>query len=324
MENKKRRMMTQKKKTYIGMVIVLAAGLLAGCSGDDSEMERAGADEIRFLVDEHHNSRATVITSNTDLQAQDIRIDAYFNGTTTAYLSDRLLHYNSTAWQFDDGAGNALHYYWPIEGSVYTDVPLTVSSLDFVGRTPIATPPYIINYGYSVSDGVSFDADLSTYMTNGAQDGLTELMYAVSTNQTKSTNSGTVNMTFQHPFACVYFQLAAGNDPNVVIKSITISGLKTGGSYTSSSGWTDLTGDGNLVITGNPATGTEAYLVIPNNNGSKTVTVTASWTDWGAQLDHDLSTTITADWSAGNSYVYSFTVRDKDLIVNTEKFTEQW
>lgn len=33
---------------------------------------------------------------------------------------------------------------------------------------------------------------------------------------------------------------------------------------------------------------------------------------------------LTANWTAGTSYIYSFTVRDNDLTVSTTKFTEQW
>ena len=108
--------------------------------------------------------------------------------------------------------------------------------------------------------------------------------------------------------------------------------MKTGGTCTfdgSASTWSDLTGSATLSITedlqyGSAKTQTAPFLVIPNNYGDKTLTVKVSWTDWGEQIDHYLTTTVDLDWDAGKSYTYTLNVTKTDLIVNTTKYTEQW
>lgn len=56
-----------------------------------------------------------------------------------------------------------------------------------------------------------------------------DLIFAISTNQTKSTSSGTVNMQFHHALAAIHFkvgQMPAG----LTIKSISIKGVNSSGS----------------------------------------------------------------------------------------------
>jgi hypothetical protein len=108
---------------------------------------------------------------------------------------------------------------------------------------------------------------------------------------------------------------------------VTIAGIKyigtcncTGSAIT----WVPTETTGDLVVTGSPATGDTPYLVLPQTLDSKTITVNASWTSW-TPTTKDVSTTLNLDsWEAGHSYTYTFTLNGDVLIVDTEKFTEQW
>ena len=332
--------------------LLLAAILLTGCAVEDSTTTtgEAANGEIRLQVSNRQTltgaTRADVVSSNGDLQARELHIDAYFDGTTTTCINNAKLKYVSSAWSFADGSDNTIHYYWPIEGSVETTNDITVGSLDFVGLTPydlthtgVATPTYN-------GSSLSFTCTLPmTTATPGegetTQANLEEFMWAYVTDQTRATNSGTVNMTFQHPFARINFQLAASH-PDITINSITFKNLKTGGNCTfdgSTTTWSALTPAGktaNLVMTltgddaifnSNPASTRQICdpcLVVPQSFTGE-ITVNATWTDWGEQFAHTVSTTIpTITWAAGTSYTYTFTITETDLKVDSEKFTEQW
>ena len=54
------------------------------------------------------------------------------------------------------------------------------------------------------------------------------------------------------------------------------------------------------------------------------IEVNATWNDWGEPLTHTLRTTVAETWEAGQSYTYTFNITETDLLVNNEKFTEQW
>lgn len=124
--------------------------------------------------------------------------------------------------------------------------------------------------------------------------------------------------------------------------------------YYTNSVWSSLTGNSNLVMTlaskdgggdwvaadvntfnDNPASvvpiggysgGVHQYvdlLVIPQTFGG-VIEVDATWTD-KAGLNQILTTTISSvTWQSGYSYTYTFTISPNDLVVNTDKFTEQW
>lgn len=66
-------------------------------------------------------------------------------------------------------------------------------------------------------------------------------------------------------------------------------------------------------------------LVVPQTFAG-VIVVNATWTDWGAQLAHTVSTTLPSSvtWQSGCNYTYTFTITETDLKVNSEKYTEQW
>ena len=277
-------------------------------------------------------TRANTIDSNNELHGEDIMIDAYFNGTETKYLDGQKLHYDTDAWVFWDGSAQ-LHYYWPIEGSVYDPDADPVSSLDFVGYCPYTKPSYIGTPTYDHTTGVSFTGDLSDYMNLASQASLQEYLVAVLDEQTLADQEthGGVPLEFKHPFALIKFVITPASGTHVQINSISIAGLKTGGTCTYDGAditWDDYSGSATMTLTetlknGGTTEGTP-FLVIPNDYGSKTLTVNATWDDWSNPVTLDVSADVTFNWEPGNIYTYNLTLEKYALKVDTEKFTEQW
>ena len=143
-------------------------------------------------------------------------------------------------------------------------------------------------------------------------------------------------MTFKHPFALIKFVIAEGSGTHVKVNSISIADLHTGGKCTfnatgTTSTWGSHSGSKTMTITpatplkyGTASTQTTLLMVIPNNYGSKTLTINGTWDDWSA-VTKDLSTSVTLNWEPGCSYTYTLTVTKYALKVETEEtFTEQW
>ena len=322
--------------------------LLAACNSSDSDDSPVATsqNEIRIttnVTSMPSGTRATTIDDNTALQGCELKIDAYFNGTETKFLDGKTLRYDSS-WKFwNTGTSSQEHYYWPIEGSIYDpDDPassnITVSSLDFVGFCPYTQPGYITpDPTYNHTTGISFTADMSSFMTNTAQASVSEFLVGLTQNQTYATQPANgVPLNFKHPFSRIMFKLKE-NHPDITIHSITLKSLNTGGSYTLSPAnapsWTSLSGSTDLVTT---LTGADAIF---NDNttakpiGSQLIVIPqdfAGTIEISAEQNGDtetLSTTLSSTtWQAGYSYTYTFTINfpQKELIVNTNKYTEQW
>ena len=320
--------------------IMLAVMLLTACSSDDTPSSSYVGDETReicFNADVSQvksGTRATTIDDDGDLQAQDIRIDAYAHGTTTSAFSGAKLHYYDSSWKFWESESQT-HYYWPIEGSVINST--TVTSLDFVGYCPYVCG-YVSDLGYT-SSAVTFSCNMSSFMTHTAQSDITEFMCALLQDQTYATQeaapSRALPLAFKHPFTRIKFQLSASH-PDITINSITLGGLKSSGTCSfdgSTSTWSDRTGDADFVATVNQTLNTNAsaqqigsdYILIPQEF-SGNIVVNATWKVWGEDAAHSVSTTISpVTWQPGHSYTYTFTITETDLVVNTtEKYTEQW
>ena len=325
---------------YYILIMSAATLMLTGCGGSDDGLidepqnvaENPAPKEITIKTDvKSMQTRANTIDNNTALQGQDIKIDAYYNGTNTAYLSNTKLHYASS-WKFWDGEAQ-LHYYWPIEGSVYDPDADPVSSLDFVGYCPYTAPSYITPEEYDATDGVSFSCDLSDYMTLDDQEDMQEYLIAVLNSQTYTTQTaagGALPLVFKHPFALIKFTITAASGTNVQINSISIAGLKTGGTCTfdgTDLEWSSLSGNADMTLTqtlknGGTTEGTP-FVVIPNDYGSKTLTVNATWDDW-SDVTKNVSASVDFNWAAGYIYTYNLTLDKYALKVDIAKFTEQW
>lgn len=315
------------KKTYIGLLL-LTAGLLAGCSGDSaSSIEpepqdtktgiKVNADVWRVM----EGTRATTYDNQTALQTEgSFTCGVYTENTTTAYVSPTTVNWNSTEWLFSDGK-----HYWPSSGN-----------LDFFAYMPATKPDYISAVTYAVNGTPApapyiTCADLPIALT--PTDATKEFIWALTTGQNKAGQGSTgVMMNFKHPFARIKFKLSTESGTNVKVNSITIPTVYrdgtctlTGTSSTAVSAWSSLSDNaGDLVITGDPATNNDMfYLVIPNNYGSQTLTVNATWSDW-SNVTKNVTASVAFNWVPGYSYTYTLTLSKYALKVDVTKYTEQW
>lgn len=303
-------------------LLLSALLLLAGCSSSDSEEQEKGGEsqpEIRFNADVWQvmeRTRATTFDNATALQTEGtFTCYAYNHALTTVYesVSGATATWSSTYWSI---AGRPT---WPESGD-----------LDFFAYMPATKPNYITSgptYSYTgepAHQQINFDS--TAPLTSVGQSEMKEFIFALVESQNKDNAGSGVTLTFKHPFARVYFKKADGLT-GVTINSVTIAGIKyigtcncTGSAIT----WVPTETTGDLVVTGSPATGETPYLVLPQELGSKTITVNASWTSWGSATTNVSTILDLGSWIAGYSYTYTFTLNGDVLIVDTEKFTEQW
>ena len=281
-------------------------------------------------------TRATTYDDDTDLQTEaHFTCVAYEAGTLTPYIPTTTVDWNSTAWQFNNGAS---HYYWPLPATNGGAWP----SLDFFAYMPAAAnlstyASYIGSITYTATPNVTFTCSSLPMTNDGQGSSLKEFMFALATGQNYSNADSGVPLTFQHPFARIKLQLAASH-PDVTINSITFKGIKNNGSYNynESTQWTtsDDATDFVLTLTGaaavfdnNPASTRqigEYYIMIPQN-WAGVIVVNADCLFWGDKKNYpSLTTTIPTTWQPGYSYTYTFTISPNDLRVNISQFTEQW
>ena len=329
---------------HIGIVLLLAAGLLAGCAGSGDEPTTVSENtpkEIRLTPNvwrvmdaatarQQAGTRAATFDNPTALQAEaSFTCSAYEAGTTTGYFTGATVEWNnriSSHWAFTTAK------YWPapISNAVPSTYPF---DLDFFAYMPATPPAYITAVTYAVSGTPAAPAPYFT--CNMTQTIDKEFIWALTTAQNKDSNSGTVDLDFKHPFARLKFQLSASH-PDITIYTITLKNLKTGGTCTfngSTTSWsTASAATADFVADINQACSTSEsvqdlgtnYIVVPQTLDLE-ITVKAGWIDWGETIPHYVSTTLTdVTWAAGTSYTYIFTITESDLKVDTTKFTEQW
>jgi len=318
------------------LMLLLAAGLLTGCSSDDSDdvpatdpdngTGEAGTEEIRVKADiwqmMQGGTRAATYDDQSALQTLgSFNCAVYVADATTEYISTTQVDWNSTSsvWEFNDGK-----HYWPLS-----------ESLDFFAYLPATLPGYITTGPTYTVDAPSFVCeDLPISFTQGS-DATTEFLMAFTPGQNKTDQGATgVTMTFLHPFARVCFKLSSASGSAVTVNSITIGGsiyrngtctLNDNGAGSQTIAWSSLSNTGNLVITGSPATDDDDfYLVIPYDYGYQTLTVNATWDEWGDGVTADVSASVDFDWTAGYSYTYTLTLSEYALTVSTTTYTEQW
>ena len=306
-------------------------------------------DEIKFQVStasQMGTTRVVTIDNDAELSIQFIRVDAYFNGTTTSLFDNAQLRYRAytTRWEFySTSASNWTHYYWPIEGSVHSTAG-TVGAVDFVGYVPYTPPSEITLNAYSTSNGPSFSAALP--YTAGSpntfdetnQNPLREFMYAYKTNQkndydgdTPKTGSdlGSVALQFQHPFALVNVYLKSAKR-GTVINSVQLSGINTSGTFVYSSGWGSWGTSATLSKTVGKTVPNELnfnaliggpYMVIPQTlSGSNNLTVNQTYN----ATTGDIHGTINDTWSPGYIYNYYLDLGKDEGRILVDVVIEPW
>ena len=137
-------------------------------------------------------------------------------------------------------------------------------------------------------------------------------------------------MVFKHPLALIKFVITAASGTNVQINSISISDLYSSGTCTyngTAMTWSGQSGSTAMTIAQELKRGgtteTTPFVVIPNNYGSKTLTVNATWDDW-SNVTMDVTANVDFNWEPGKIYTYNLTLAKYILIVDTQKYTEQW
>lgn len=327
------------KTIYITTIILFSAWLLAGCGGDSADDVQRPVEkqnqEINFKADVWKMMEATRATMYDNALLKDetnggFVCTAYDAGTATvntdANINGRTVTWSESGsrWTFDDGP-----HHWPTSGNLdfFAYAPQTgslttyVSAITYaVAGNPAAAAPYF----------TCSDLPLSLTPSDATQ----EFVWALTTGQNRlDQGESGVTMTFRHPFARVKFKKSASSSANVTVNSITIPAIYrdgtctlTGTGNTATSTWSGLSdNDEGLVITGSPATNDDTfYLVIPNNYGSKTLSVAITWKEWDVEDSQTLTAPLDFNWAAGYSYTYSLTITKDDLKVDIEKFTEQW
>jgi len=326
--------MMKRHYNIIKGIVLLAAMLLAACSSSDSDDSPAATSQNEICLTTNVTSmpsgtRATTIDNNTELQSCDLKIDAYYHDTETKFLDGKTLHYDS-GWKFWTADAQE-HYYWPFDGSIVTieDEPKVASTLDFVGFCPSEKPGYIDDPTYNHSTGVSFTCD----MTLASQNSMQEFLVSVLNEQTlaKQTKAGgALPMVFKHPFALIKFVITEASGTHVKINSVSIADLKTSGKCTyngTTMTWSEQSGSTAMTIAQElkkgGTTATTPFVVIPKDYGSKTLTVNATWDDW-SNVTMDVTANVDFNWEPGKIYTYNLTLAKYILIVDTQKYTEQW
>ena len=313
-----RNRMKMKIKRHIAMLLT-ASLMVIGCSKNDGDSSQPAPQEdleIRFNPDVWHvleGSRATTYDDQAAIQEEGSFIcSAYNTGTTTVNTTSNVngitaTWNGSTAWEF------AEKHYWPL-----TD------ALDFFAYMPASPDDYITEVVYAV-DGDDAPAPYFTCDMTETVD--KEFIWALATEQDREHQGASgVTMTFEHPFARIYFKLSDDSGTAVTVNSITISGsdfYKTGTCTFdgTTSDWSSLGGAGFL---GTLALNTP-YLVIPSDYGSsKTITVNATWDEWSSFTTDVTSSALSINWQAGYSYTYTLYLTKYALKVDVDKYTEQW
>ena len=316
---------------------MLAALLLAvaACHREDPAPTGPG-EEIRLDVStvQPEETKVVTINNNEELTIRNIRVDAYFNGTTTPLFSNAQLRYRAYTDRWEFYSTDWTHYYWPIVGSVHETVG-TVGSIDFVGYVPNTVPTgYTLN-AYSATNGPSFSVELpytagspNTFNETN-QISTREFMYAYVTDQTKDTNSGTVNLAFRHPFALVNIYLKSAKR-GTVINTVELSGIKTSGTFVHSSGWGSLGNEATLSKTVSKAVPGQLnfdsliggpYMVIPQTlSGSNNLTVNQTYNESTSNIQG----TISATWEPGYIYNYYLDLGKDEGRILVDVVVEAW
>ena len=304
--------MMTKTKYGIMLMLLSATGLLTGCSNDDfNENGNANGNAITFDTNlQPFQSKASTFNSTTDMQTEGSFTCTTYeaNSPTVSIPASRVVWSGiDFDWQFADDI-----HFWPTSGG-----------LDFFAYMPAEKPTYISSISYGTARQPQFVCNLPSEQPNTVK----EFICALATNQTKADNSDGVSMQFKHHFAKLMFKLDPASGSNVKINSVRIDGIKMSGTCTfdgETSTWTPSGDDTYVMATA--IDGTTPYLVIPNTYaiGAVTITVNATWTSISGVTTNKTATNKAAlTWQPGYSYLFTLTLSDNALVVNTSKWAEQ-
>ena len=286
----------------VSLLLLIIVSVFCSCTGEMNVFKGNNNEQINFSVSvpfwESNDSiagnsaktetRATPITDTflgTD-KTFGIIADVVNGSNYTTEIDQEVVSYNATnkIWE------TVANHYWPganktVNFYAYYPASITNGTITHTaGTTPILT--------YTVPDNVSNQIDIMT---------------ATGNNVNGNTNSSSP-LTFNHIFAAVRFAVGTNGLPSGTIKSITITGVKTSGTYTFGSGWTvgsttsSFTVSPSTTITGSAGSSitSDAFtlMMIPQAFTNATITLTYN-------TGTSYQQTISGTWAANNIYTYN-------------------
>lgn len=323
--------------------ILLVTVVLIGCSKDESGRGVDAPAPIEFSAENPTPFiTRTTINSTSDLQTAGFGVLAYSTGNTpwesAKTTATPNFMYNqkvyTSSWTYSPVK------YWPNDNN----------PADGSGAEGSQTKSYLSFFAYAPHDGTGIA--LSNNTTAGAptitytwgQEN--DLLYAAPQldrykyDSNDANDNGrvgdVVSFTFQHALAKVVFKVrrASGTGLAVTLKSLSISGFHTGGTFNlGSSSWSSTSGDDgslslrstDLSVTSTDGLDIGSSLLIPGSSLSYTI----SYTIGAKNYNHagiSLTPTSISSLNMGLQYTIIFTI-DGDavmVIVDTSKYTEQW
>ena len=308
----------KRTKDHILLLLLLAAGLLTGCTADDTQTDGDGS-EIHFEVTEWQTmsgTRANTMTEGLLATNGSFQVDAFTGTTDTKYIDDKSVIYTSGQWQF------AKKIFWP------------ATDLTFVAYMPASLPGNTCitkaNPYYSYTDGPSFVCT-ALPMSNAGQYTLKEFIYAVAKDQNKAGNGATgVTLAFHHTMSKITLHVMKPHR-KVTINKITFKNLYNNGTYLHRTAtWTPTGSQTNLVITPDPMTDLDAnaqeltnisnpLLMLPQSYtaASQIEVKLQYWKMDDSGKEDELTLTFNnpiSEWEIGKSYNYTLNLSESHNI----------
>ncbi|WP_081618603.1 fimbrillin family protein [Segatella paludivivens] len=286
----------------VSLLLLIIIPTFCSCTNEMNMLERNNNEQINFAVsvpswksdDSTAGNPAKTETRAPPIADTFLGTDKTFgiiadvvNGSNyTTEIDQEVVSYNATnkIWE------TVANHYWPganktVNFYAYYPASITNGTITHTaGTTPTLT--------YTVP------ADATTQV---------DIMTATGTNVSGNTNSSTP-LTFSHIFAAVKFAVGTNGLPSGIIKSITISGIKSSGTYTFGSGWalgstiSSFTVSPSTTITGaagaNITSDTFTMMMIPQIFTNATITLTYN-------TGTSYKQTISGNWTAGTTYTYN-------------------
>ena len=201
------------KMMSLALIGVLTAGVLASCSQDDETdgAQQVSSNAIQFNATTTNagGTRALPTTpANYLTQVKDFKVWGYLTADGSYYLGRTgdagILIANRGGGKWDYNSATDM-VYWPND-----------ALMNFYAVTPSSDSNY------------SFNGGLLTYTAPTDNSKQIDLMVAKANNQTKTTNKGIVNLSFQHALTQVVFKgMTKSSNLSVEIQSITIHNVNS-------------------------------------------------------------------------------------------------
>ena len=327
--------------------IVVLMVMMTGCSRDEADAVDSAQTPIEFTADSPARFITRgVIENNSQLQSAGFGVFAYYTGadnwatagagTTPNFMYNQQVSYEG-GWTYSPVK------YWPNDNN----------SADGSGAEGSQTNSYVSFFAYAPYNGTGIA--LSNNTTTGAPTinytwgAENDLLYASQLDCYKTMTSpgsygtvgGQVPFNFQHALAQVKFKVrrSSGSALVIKVKSLTVSGFYTSGTFNwgdVTPTWSSTSGSGNKTFDPDPDMNVTAdtegdaqligsSLMIPATS-TPPATVLSYTINYsvGPQENSKTDDIPLTSYEMGYQYTIIFTIDADGIIVDTEKYTEQW